>query len=52
MAIGVGHFADLTILIFGGNDAMAYKLRDTPLNLQVQPVCCCCRCLPSPPVTK
>ncbi|XP_069950473.1 organic solute transporter subunit alpha [Cherax quadricarinatus] len=52
MAIGISHFTDLTVLMFGSEAVMLAKTEGKKLNLQVGPSCCCCCCLPSPPVTK
>ncbi|XP_042239291.1 organic solute transporter subunit alpha-like isoform X2 [Homarus americanus] len=52
MSIGISHFTDLTVLMFGSEEVMLAKTMGNRLNLQVPPSCCCCACLPRPPVTK
>lgn len=52
MSIGISHFGDLTVLMFGSEEVMLAKTEGSKLNLQVGPTCCCCKCLPSPDVSK
>ncbi|XP_037781480.1 organic solute transporter subunit alpha-like [Penaeus monodon] len=52
MSIGISHFGDLTVLMFGSEEVMLAKTEGNKLNLKVGPSCCCCRCLPSPDVSK
>ncbi|XP_069160388.1 organic solute transporter subunit alpha [Procambarus clarkii] len=52
MAIGISHFADLTVLMFGSEEVMLARTVGNTLNLQLRPLCCCCCCLPKPSVTK
>jgi len=52
MAIAVGRWVDLTLELYGGENAMAVALRGSSLPLSVPPVCCCMPCLPRPRVTK
>lgn len=40
MSIGVGHFADLTVTMYGGEEAMVYELREENMSLAVPPLCC------------
>ncbi|XP_047739947.1 organic solute transporter subunit alpha [Hyalella azteca] len=52
MSIGVGHFADLTILMYGSENLMLAQVNYRPLQLNVLPLCCCLPCLPKPPTSK
>ncbi|KAK3853894.1 hypothetical protein Pcinc_039588 [Petrolisthes cinctipes] len=52
MSVGISHFTDLTLLMFGGEEVLLQTMAESRLNLQVGPSCCCCLCLPSPPVSK
>ncbi|XP_050730284.1 organic solute transporter subunit alpha-like [Eriocheir sinensis] len=52
MSIGISHFTDLTIVMFGGEERMLEVGREDTFSLNLSPVCCCCKCLPFPPVTK
>ncbi|XP_071550114.1 organic solute transporter subunit alpha-like isoform X4 [Panulirus ornatus] len=50
MSVGISHFTDLTVLMFGSEEVMIAKTEGERLKLNVGPLCCCCSCLPSPPV--
>ncbi|KAF2360256.1 Organic solute transporter subunit alpha/Transmembrane protein 184 [Trinorchestia longiramus] len=52
MCIGVGHFVDLTILMFGSENKLAETVANRTLQLNVLPLCCCMPCLPKPKVSK
>ncbi|XP_076060320.1 organic solute transporter subunit alpha [Oratosquilla oratoria] len=52
MSIGISHFADLTLLMFGSEGVMLSALEGRNFNLRLPPLCCCCVCLPTPPITK
>lgn len=52
ISIGISHFTDLTMVMFGGEEQLVERGAKDTFNLRLQPLCCCCRCLPDPPVTK
>ncbi|XP_068234022.1 organic solute transporter subunit alpha-like [Palaemon carinicauda] len=52
MAIGIGHFIDLTVLMYGSEEVILDRTSGERLRLRMAPVCCCCCCLPSPKITK
>lgn len=52
MAIGIGHFIDLTVLMYGSEEVILATMSNHRLDIQLGPVCCCCCCLPSPKITK
>ena len=52
MCIGVGHFADLTVLMYGGEEAMVAQLGEENMRFDVLPFFCCFTCLPRPNPTK
>ncbi|KAK8378944.1 hypothetical protein O3P69_009586 [Scylla paramamosain] len=52
IAIGISHFTDLTMVMFGGEELLVERGGEDTFNLRLSPLCCCCRCLPRPAVTK
>lgn len=52
MSIGAGHFADLTLLMYGSENKMLYDLRDSKIQLNLMPLCCFFPCLPTPPISR
>ncbi|CAL4065092.1 unnamed protein product, partial [Meganyctiphanes norvegica] len=52
MCTGIAHFTDLTLLMFGSEEAMLRSTEGSPMNLDVGPAFCCLPCLPKPPITK
>ncbi|XP_018014813.1 organic solute transporter alpha-like protein isoform X2 [Hyalella azteca] len=52
MCVGIGHFADLTILMFGGENKMLEAVENRKLDLSVLPLCCCLPCLPKPVISR
>ncbi|RXG59915.1 hypothetical protein Avbf_12957 [Armadillidium vulgare] len=46
MCIGIGHFMDLTIVMYGSEKVMAYYCRDKVVNLRSILVCKCFICIP------
>ncbi|KAL7638943.1 UNVERIFIED_CONTAM: hypothetical protein RMT77_010477 [Armadillidium vulgare] len=52
MCIGIGHFMDLTIVMYGSEKVMAYYCRDKVVNLRSILVCKCFICIPRCKVKK
>ncbi|KAB7506452.1 hypothetical protein Anas_00324 [Armadillidium nasatum] len=46
MCIGIGHFMDLTIEMYGSEKVMAYYCKDKVVNLRSILVCKCFICIP------